>query len=406
MVSDTMPTVTSETQRDSGLRETLTVWMTPGVGPLRLRALLESFGSAERILRAPASALARVSGIGPATAGKIARGFAEAERRADEELARAHEHGVSIVTPADPGYPGLLAALPDAPPILYMRGTISATADRYPVAIVGARAATLYGLEQAGRFGASLAHAGLTVVSGGARGVDTAAHRAAIDAGGRTIAVLGCGLLRAYPEENAPLFGRIADGHGAVVSELPLLAEPRAEHFPARNRLISGISLGVLVVEAGRRSGALITARLAAEDHGREVMAIPGRVDSPSSAGTLELIKAGGAALVTEPGDVIAALEQAAHFAHQDLHADRYPGRATPDPEDAAHDRCDPPGGLGLSERQSQILRALAEPLTPDELATRSGVAASELRAELTMLELGGWVRRSGSRVARTRNTP
>jgi DNA processing protein len=289
----------------------------------------------------------------------------------------------------------LLAALPDAPAVLFARGVLDGgEQDRYPVGIVGSRQCTAYGLEQSRLFSSGLARAGLTVVSGGARGVDSAAHRGALVAGGRTIAVLGCGLGHAYPPENADLFDSIAQS-GAVVSELPIETPPQAEQFPARNRIISGLSLGVVVIEAGERSGALITARVAAEDHGREVMAVPGRVDSVASKGTHALLKAGGASLVTEAADVIQLLEGAARHVHQGTHEFLFAAQETAAPKvsQTPSER----SSVGLTSAQARIVVELgAGWRTFDELIDATGIAAGDLRRELTLLELSRRVVRDG----------
>lgn len=290
----------------------------------------------------------------------------------------------------DPDYPALLEPLDDAPTVVYVKGTVDPARDAFPIAIVGSRDCSAYGLEQAERFGGILAQAGLTVVSGGARGIDSAAHRGAVRVGGRTLAVLGCGLGNIYPPENGQLFDRIVESGGALVSELPLRTPPSAENFPARNRIISGLSLGVLVIEAAAKSGALITSRVATEDHGREVFALPGRVDSPHSRGTLDLLKAGGAQLVTEPADIIHALEAAAHHVHRGTHADRYtPAQA---PTIAL------PPGVRADPLAEAVLEALAEPLTADQLLERVNSAAGALRSQLTLLEIQGRIVREGSR--------
>jgi DNA processing protein len=214
------------------------------------------------------------------------------------------------------------------------------------------------------------------------------------------MAVLGCGLGHCYPPENAELFEKIA-ASGAVVSELPLNAPPHSDNFPSRNRIISGLSLGVLVIEAGHRSGALITARLAVEDHGREVMALPGRVDSQTCRGSLDLIKKGGAALVTDPGDVINALEGCAHHQHRGTHSARYaPAQdlfvqteAEPKPQSVAP----------VSQAHKAILDALAEPLTVDQLSAATGFEVGRLRTEITLLEVQRRVVREGPRLRRSR---
>lgn len=316
----------------------------------------------------------------------------------------------------------MLAQIPDAPPLLYVRGELHAgTHDRYPVAIVGSRRCTAYGHEQATRFAGALASAGLTIVSGGARGIDTAAHRGAIMAGGRTIVVQGCGLSNCYPTENASLYEDIIRGRGAIVSELPMTAPPEAENFPARNRIISGLSLGVIVIEAQLGSGSLITARQAVEEHGREVMAVPGRVDSSASQGTHELLKKGEAALVTEPKDVLELLETPARHHFQGTHESRYAvamGSAeNTDPSlfgspeggvadrgvsvAAAAQRPTPADSWSNQSAQAAILSALGEPATIDRLCDLTGLSPHELQAELTLLELQGRVRQSRGMVSR-----
>lgn len=388
-------------------RGLLSLTLVQGMGPVRIARVLEAFGSFEGVLGASGADLARVPGIGDKLARTILKGVREAGALADRELERLSKAGAGLVTLADDDYPPLLRQIPAAPPVLSVRGQLRAhDLDRYPVAIVGSRGCTHYGIEQSGLFGGALARAGLTLVSGGARGIDTAAHRGAIDAGGRTIAVLGCGIARCYPPENRDLFDRIADGHGAVISELPADTGPNAENFPARNRIISGLALGVLVIEAGLKSGALITARHAADDHGREVMGIPGRVDSPASAGTHELLKQ-GAHLICEPADVIAVLESHARHLHAGTHDAMTADPTRQDPARPglfAGDAGDEPEPIGdLTETQRAILATLDEPRSAEDIGELVGLDAGPIRAALTMLELGGRVRRIGSRFERTR---
>ncbi len=385
---------------EDGLIHLLRLTLAPGVGPVRAAALIERFGSAEAILAAPPSELELVQGIGRKISAAIAASAKESAALARAELDRARAQGVQILARGDPDYPALLGALPNAPIVLYVRGAIDSQGPgRFPVAIVGSRHCTTYGLEQAERFGSTLAQSGLMIVSGGARGIDTAAHRGALRAGGRTIVVLGCGLEHCYPSENQGLFDEVVARGGAVVSELPLTTPPSAENFPARNRIISGLSLGVLVIEAGVGSGALITARQALEEHGREVMALPGRVDSAASKGSLSLLKEGGAALVTEPGDVIALLEGPARHVHAGTHEARYqPGVGGLDDRGAGlFAPAAAPSSPPLDGASRSILAA-AEGSTLDEICARTALPVSEVRSRLTLLESGRRVVREGSR--------
>lgn len=387
---------------DPATRDLLRLTLTPGLGPVLIARALEVFRSPAAVLSANEAGLRRVRGIGDDRARSIVNAFAATDPAADRELAIAEQLGVHLVPIHDPAYPPLLRQIPDAPPILYVRGQIEhAGEDRYPIAIVGSRSCTAYGVEQSERFAMALAQAGLTVVSGGARGIDTAAHRAVLRVKGRTLSVLGCGLSHCYPPDNHDLFDTIAAGHGAIISELPLTTPPNAENFPARNRIISGLALGVLVVEAGRRSGALITARLAAEDHGREVFAIPARVDSASSAGSLDLIKSGGAAMVTHPDDILAALESPARHLHGGTHAARYEPAQGQLAFGEASGGAATPRDATLTPAQSQILDALDEPKSFDDLARIVQREVSAIRADITVLEIRRRVERRGSLLAR-----
>ncbi len=397
-----------------GALDLLRLTLAPGLGPILIRRAVETLGSVRAVLDASPSRLEVVRGLGAVKAREIHRFLRE---RAGEETAREIDlcgaHGVALLSIFDERYPALLREIADAPPILYVRGGFDPVRHAYPLAIVGSRTATHYGVEQAERFAGALAEAGLTIVSGGARGIDTAAHRAALRLRGQTIAVMGCGLSHCYPPENTDLYDEIIAAGGAVVSELPMRTSPAPENFPARNRLISGMSLGVLVVEAPRRSGALITARLATEEHGREVMCVPGRVDSPASEGSLDLIKQGGAAMVTNPADVLDLLESPARHAHRGSHADRY-GGGGPDggaggagapldaPAAAPPETTGVPGlaALNLTTPQRAILEALASPCTLDELARRTGLDAGVVRSEATVLEVRRVIVRRGDRLA------
>ncbi len=374
-----------------------------GVGPVRAGRLLAAFGSPDAVFGASVSRLCGVEGIGDRTARGIAGDVERARSAARRELESADALGARIVTQLDNDYPPLLRELPDRPVVLSVLGTLEPEGrDRFAIGMVGSRKCSVYGQEQANRFGAALASAGLTVASGGARGIDSAAHRGAVSAGGRTAVVLGCGLAHVYPPENRALFDQIVECNGCVISELPIEAAPEPSNFPMRNRIISGMSLGVLVIEAALKSGALITARVAAEEHGREVFALPGRIDSEAIAGSLMLLKSGGAHLVTEPGDILSLLESPARHLHAGTHAARYSspplGRTestpapAPEPVASRYDE-------GSPERL--LLDALDEPRTPDALAGRVGLDISQIRRVLTMLELSGEVVRVGSKIAR-----
>ncbi len=396
---------------DPHIRDVLRLTLTPGLGPVLIARLLEAFGDPDRVLAASAGQLEQVKGIGHGKSVQFVRGMKEAAGLVDDELERAEKKGVRLVPKADPEYPPLLASIQDPPPLLYVRGTLRpAEPDRYPVAIVGSRACTAYGVEQAERFAGVLAGAGLTIVSGGARGIDSAAHRGSLRAGGRTIAVLGCGLEHCYPPENADLFDKIAgaaagaDDRGAVISELPMGAPPDSDNFPARNRIISGLSLGVIVIEAGKGSGALITARLAAEDHNREVMVVPGRVDSAASAGSLSLVKQAAAALVTEPGDVLELLETPARHTFLGSHESRYADPASMPLLSLETGASSKPTPL-VTPAQATILSSLESPRTLDELVQETGLEPAVLRAEVTVLEIQRRVVRRGTTLERASRT-
>lgn len=375
-----------------------------GVGPIRAGRLLARLGSPDAVFGASVSQLCDVEGIGDRTAKGIARDVERARSAARRELEKAAELGARIVTQLDDEYPPLLRELPDRPVVLGVLGTLEpAGRDRFAVGMVGSRKCTVYGQEQANRFGAALASAGLTVASGGARGIDSAAHRGAVSAGGRTAVVLGCGLSHVYPPENRALFDQIVESNGCVLSELPIDAAPEPTNFPMRNRIISGMSLGVLVIEAALKSGALITARVAAEEHGREVFALPGRVDSEAIAGSLMLLKTGGAHLVTEPGDVLSLLESPARHLNAGTHASRFGGgngereeRSVAPATAAAPSSRHEPGS-----DEHRVLEALAEPRTPDALAEALSTDTATVRRVVTMLELSGEVVRVGSKIAR-----
>lgn len=428
--ADAAPAAASGVQADAGrpasgpwpspsARALLALTLVPELGPRRIRRLVSMLGGPEAALDASMAQLAQVPSVGRVLAERLARGLAKARRQADEQLHRLAEAGVTILGYDDPCYPPLLAGDEHAPALLYVRGSIQALAQP-AVGIVGARACSAYGIDQAARFAGVLAQGQLAIVSGGARGIDTAAHRAALRVGGVTVAVLGCGLGRCYPAENQALFDQIAQSGGAVVSELPMDCAPEARNFPARNRIIAGLSLGVLVVEAGERSGALITARLAGE-MGREVMAIPGRVDVPTSLGCHELIR-DGVTLVATPAHVeeaIAPLRRAhqapaAHQTVQPVHAptrsaiqDDALGRrdATTGTPTTGQDRPGVPAGTDGERKpnsiEERVLHELAEAMTLDELCERLSCPPERVRAAVTLLEIRRRVRREGLRLVR-----
>lgn len=386
----------------------------PGWGPVLIARAIAALGSPAAVLDAPAERLRTIPGVGAERARAMIESRPASAQAADRQIERAARAGARLVPLGDPDFPPLLAQIPDPPPILYVRGSWEpARLDPYPVAIVGSRKATPYGIEQTERFALALAAAGLSVVSGGARGIDGAAHRAALRAKGRTLVVLGCGVDRAYPDEHADLFDRLIDLGGAILSELPIGTPPVADNFPARNRIISGLSLGVLVIEAGEGSGSLITAQQAAEEHGREVFALPGRVDSPTSAGCLRLIRTGGAALVTSPADILDALAEPARHHFHGTHAARYAAPSPPDATPTQADTTDPSPPLAttsdhapivhppLPATHQAILAALTEPRTLDQLAQSTGLEPGALRATLTILELQRLITRQGTRIVR-----
>jgi DNA processing protein len=350
----------------------LRLHLADGVGPLTFKKLLDHFGDVEKILTLSQGDLRQVDGVGPKTAAAIA---ASDESAAAEELAVAEKHGAIIICMEDPDYPPALKHVADPPPVLYVRGRLL-PADAVSLAIVGSRRCTHYGMEQAGRFGGLLARAGMTVISGGARGIDAAAHRGALEAGGRTIAVMGCGLCNLYPPENAKLLDWVvAQDRGALVSELPMRTAVLPGNFPTRNRIISGMSLGVLVVEAARRSGSLITASQAVEQ-GKEVFAVPGRVDSPFSQGTNQLIADHSAKLVQELDDVLDALEGV--------------GKALKSAGAPMAEAKPAPRLEGMELALFGHLDGSELPL--DELVRRSGLPSGQVTAAMTMLVIKGVV--------------
>jgi DNA processing protein len=347
----------------------------PQLGGVALQGLISTFGSMSRAWAASPDALQRVAGIGPAVA-EAMRGFAWV-RMLRQDQARVTAARLTVIVWGDPEYPIRLQAIPSAPPVLYVRGGLELE-DEAAVAIVGSRRATAYGEELARELAKELGRRGLTIVSGLARGIDAAAHRGALEAGARTVAVLGSGLDQVYPPEHQGLAMEVA-GSGALLSEFPLGTPPLRLHFPRRNRIISGLSLGVVVVEAGVGSGALITAHHALEQ-GREVFAVPGRVHARYSEGCHRLIKA-GAKLVENWEDVLAEL------------VPNLKGRRRARPTGGP-----PPPELTVDEQRIYDLLADA-PLHIDSIIVQSGLGGGRTASVLVGLEMKGAIRQLRGKV-------
>lgn len=349
--------------------ESLKYWLAlksvPGVGNRLFLQLLKHFGEPERVLNASKKELLNVEGINERLASVIPRHRAPGDVEDDLDLVR--KNGFKIITFSDPDYPALLRQIHDPPPVLYVFGTLRP--DSLNIAIVGSRNATSYGRTTTERLSRDLVARGFTVISGMARGIDSAAHIGALAAKGETIAVLGCGLGTIYPAENKKLFHRISE-NGAVISEFPFLAPPDAHHFPARNRIISGMSLGAVIVEATHKSGSLITARLAAEQ-GREVFAVPGSVTSFKSIGTHSLIKQ-GAKLVEHANDII-----------EELNIGRVTASMEPKEQPA----------VKLAPDEKIVFNELSPyPIHIDRLVQQVSLSAAEVASLLLQLELKGLV--------------
>jgi len=358
--------------------EKLLAWFTlksvPGIGDLLFKRLLDHFRSPESVLQAAHRELLEVNGVTPRLASAIKKH--RLPDRVKRDYDRVMQKGFLIVTLSDREYPPLLRQIPDPPPYLYVCGTFANT-DR-SIAVVGSRNATPYGRSITRSLCGDLADAGLTIISGMARGIDTAAHEGALTVEGKTIAVLGSGLENIYPAANLKLFHRIAES-GAVISEFPLNTEPEAHNFPRRNRIISGMALGTVVVEATKNSGSLITARLAAEQN-REVFAVPGSIESFKSKGTHALIKQ-GAKLVEHVSDVI---EEISHMLVTPLEKKRTgrPGRVKPLP--------------ALTADESAVFEFLEPyPVHIDDISRKLDLEPSKISSLLLQLELKGIVRQS-----------
>ncbi len=347
-----------------------------GVGNHLYKRLIEHFQTPEKVFKAKKSELMMAAGVSDRIAGAI-KGFCFPDHIKNEiELAKKHQ--CRIITFSDPEYPPLLHHIPDPPPYIYVKGRLEDT-DR-SVSVVGSRNASSYGISMARRLSRDLAALGLGIVSGMARGIDTAAHMGAISAKGKTIAVLGSGLGVIYPPENRRLHDEIIE-NGAVISEFPIMEEPNAYNFPARNRIISGMTLGTLVVEAAQRSGSLITARLAGEQ-GREVFAVPGNINSAKSTGAHNLLKQ-GAKLVAGAQDVV---EEFYHFENKIIEKDK------PSDQWSNETRLSP----DLTGNESLIYEVLEPyPIHIDELSRQTGLHVGKLSIILLNLELKGLVSQS-----------
>ena len=346
----------------------------PGIGDFTFKLLIDHFGSPEAILGASKKKLFEVDGISYNLAEKIS--VQKTPGQAETELELVQKKKYRIVTLNDPDYPPLLLQLPDPPPFLYVFGSLAGSVNS--IAVVGSRNASSYGVSNTKRLCFDLATRNITIISGMAKGIDTAAHRGAIEGRGKTIAVLGSGLERIYPRENRDLFFRIAD-NGAVVSEFSLFTEPVAYNFPRRNRIISGMALGTVVVEAAKRSGSLITARLAAEQN-RDVFAVPGNIRSHMSKGTHYLIKQ-GAKLVETAEDI---LEEFVNIT----------GTEKPVDNTVRNKSADIP--LDLSAEEKSIFKVLSPyPLHIDDLVRKLSMATGKLLSILLQLELKGIVQQS-----------
>jgi DNA processing protein len=342
------------------------------VGPVRVRHLLEHFGEPAAILQASASQLQRVPGIGK----EISESIGNWEKTVDlrGELDRIEKSGCNVVTQADENYPELLRQIYDPPVVLYVKGALLAR-DKNAIAIVGSRMTTHYGVESARKLAHQLAYVGVTVVSGGARGIDTAAHQGALHSKGRTIAVLGTGINLVFPAENVELFERIA-AQGAVITQFPFNRKADKQSFPIRNRIVAGMTLGTVVVEANLTSGALITAGMAVEN-GRQVFAVPGRIDSPRSKGCHDLIKK-GAKLCEGAEDILCEFEYL------------FPGSNRPS---MLKDAAEMPA-FTLSVNEQSVYDALSnEESTIDEVIRHSRLPPSTVSVALLGLEMKRLIR-------------
>jgi len=342
--------------------------LVPGIGRVKLAQLESYFANLENAWKAGPGDL-KHAGLDGNSIRAITSYRPQISLEA--EMEKINRHGVKVLTYHDSDYPSRLKEIYDYPPILYVRGSLLPE-DEWCLSVVGTRRATVYGRQVAEEIAADLAQSKITIVSGLAKGIDTVAHRSALDAGGRSIAICGCGLDIVYPAENAELARRLIQ-QGALISEYPLGTRPRAENFPRRNRILSGISLGVLVVEAGNNSGAMITAHLALEQN-REIFAIPGSILSPVSKGANHLIQE-GAKLVCDYTDILEELNLTTVARQMEMKEI-----------------------IPASETESALLKELsAEPTHIDEVCRSSGLPTSMVSSTLAMMELKGLVKQTGA---------
>lgn len=341
----------------------------PGFGNVTIRRLLERFGSARNVLQLKETALSSEGLLAEDNLKKFLK--FDRDKFLQNEYNLIARHAVKVISFCDEEYPGILREIPDSPLVLYIKGTLSPE-NELALAVVGSRLASVYGLTMAEKFSISLVELGFTIVSGLARGIDTAAHRACLRAGGRTLAVLGSGLARIYPEENIRLANEITR-RGALISEFPMDTPPYAVNFPRRNRIVSGLSLGVVVVEASERSGALITSRLALEQ-GREVFALPGKIDDQNSGGVHRLIKQ-GAKLTCCVDDIL-----------EELHVHL---RGMLEKKETQQIAVEVPVEKDLSEREQTVYGCLGrEPVYIDNILAKCKETVQQVMCTLLELEL------------------
>lgn len=357
---------------DSNTLAALRLNLVAGVGPRTQQSLLAQFGSPAAVFAASEEQLLDVDGIGPKLAASILA--ARHSQTAEKEWARCREMGITLIPRGSTGYPTPLAQICDPPGVLYCQGTFEAR-DELALAIVGSRRCTLYGRQQAEKLAGALARAGITIVSGLARGIDASAHQGAMAAGGRTIAVLGTGLANIYPPEHIELSRQVAR-QGALIAETNLDQAPLPGLFPQRNRIISGLSIGVIVVEATRNSGALHTVRHAMEQ-GREVFAVPGRIDSLASEGCHDILR-DGATLVRHVDDILQALGPLVAPIQSE------PGKTVRSARE-----------LTLDPQEREVLQLVTvDPIHVDEILRGASIETSRVLATLTVLEMRRLVRR------------